>query len=265
MRINQFIAHNSKFSRRQADSLIKQNRVKIEHKIAILSDNINVGDKRKVFVDGKEIRVNLFAKFSVICYHKPKGEIVSKKDDRNRRVIYDGLEARFRHFVPIGRLDFASSGLLLLSDSPKVARALMESSLTRIYILKLDKKINPNIIEAMENGLMLENARAGGHKNSKIVSMNFAPFEFCEILKEGKPNSAFGDKIKVGINEGQNRELRRFFAHFGIKILDLVRVGYGFIHLNALPCGKTRFLNKDEYKKLHKFLGEKNANTNEGR
>lgn len=259
MRINQYISHNSKYSRREADALIKEAKVKINHKIATLSDKVASSDK--VFINGNILKPKDSTKYTIIAYNKPKGEIVSKKDPRGRRVIYDGLDSKFSHFIPIGRLDYASEGLLLLSDSPKIANILMESKLTRIYNLKLDSKPNQKVFEAMSEGLKLDNARAGGHKNSKITSMEFAPFEFFELIKETKNYT----KIKVGINEGKNRELRRFFAHFGINVLDLKRVSYGFVSLNALPNGKNRYLSKKEYNALHKFLKEmedKNASRN---
>lgn len=248
MRINQFLSHNTKFSRREADELIKSGCVKIGRKIALLSDKVAESDK--VFIDSREIKTQ--NQYTLIAYHKPKGELVSKNDMRGRRVVYESLDAKFRHFVPVGRLDFASSGILILSDSVKIATALAQSKLTRIYNIKVDGKISPRILEAAQNGLSVADARAGGHKHSKIVGMDFAPFDFFEIVKESKS----GTKIKVGINEGQNRELRRFFAHFGLSVLDLCRVSFGFVSLNALPSGKWRYFDKKEYKKLREFLAQ---------
>ena len=252
MRINQFLSHNTKFSRREADDLIKQGKVKIGRRIALLSDKVAESDK--VFIDSREVKVQ--NQYTLIAYHKPKGELVSKSDTRGRRLIYDNLEAKYRHFVPVGRLDFASSGILILSDSVKIATALAQSKLTRIYNVKVDGKITQNILDSAINGLSVADARAGGHKNSKIMAMDFAPFEFFEIVKESKS----GTKIKVGINEGQNRELRRFFAHFGLTVLDLCRVSFGFVSLNALPSGKCRYFDKKEYKKLREFLALDSAN-----
>lgn len=250
MRINQFLSHNTKFSRREADDLIKQGKVKIGRKVAILSDKVSQNDK--VFIENRPITPQ--SQYTIIIYNKPKGEIVSKSDSLGRRVIFDSLEAKFRHFMPVGRLDFASSGLLILSDSVKVINALSQSKLTRIYNLKLEGKISKSVMEAAQNGIKLDDARAGGHKHSKITSMEFAPFAFLEIKDESKNYT----KIKVGINEGQNRELRRFFAHFGLSVVDLKRVSFGFISLNALPSGKSRFLSKKEYKKVREFLKESN-------
>ncbi len=155
--------------------------------------------------------------------------------------------------MPVGRLDFASEGLLLLSDSAKVVRTLMESGLERVYLIKLSGMIKDCVFDAMESGLSLEDASAGGHSKSKIKAMDFAPFAGYTCIK----NTPKYSKIKVIITEGKNRELRRFFAHFGLEVLDLKRIAYGFVHLNNLPCQKVRFLERKEYNKLHIFLKEK--------
>ena len=258
MRINKYISHNTKYSRREADELIKEGRVKIGHKVVTdLSTQVEPGDR--VFVNGKPVKVQ--HKFTVIVYNKPKGELVTKRDDRGRRTIYDTLPKKFAHFIPIGRLDFASEGLLLLTDSPKVASALMESELERVYYLKIKGSVTPQMEEAMREGLFLEDASKGAHEKSKEKSMRFAPFRAYKIIK----NSPTFSKLKVVISEGKNRELRRFFEHFNRKVLDLKRLSYGWISLNALPTGKVRFFNKKEYKLLKEFLKEydaKNKNKN---
>ncbi len=247
MRLNAFISHNCPYSRREADALIAQGRVNIGRQKASLGDTIRQGDK--VFIDEKYIKPLDQEKYTLIIYHKPKGELVIKKDDRGRRVIYDGLGAKYRGFVPVGRLDYASEGLLILSDSKRVASALMQSSLEREYILKIDSSVDKAMEEAMSEGLQIRD-KAGAHKLSKITQMDIKPFVGYEILK----NTPRFSRLKVTINEGQNRELRRFFAHFKASVLDLRRVRYGFVHLNALPEGKTRFFSKDEYKQLHEFM-----------
>jgi 23S rRNA pseudouridine2605 synthase len=92
-------------------------------------------------------------------------------------------------------------------------------------------------------------------KKSKITNMTFAPFFGYQIKKIGKSFST----LKVAITEGQNREIRRFFAAFDAEVLDLKRIGYGGISLNNLPVGKTRYLSNKEYKDLRSFL-KKNKN-----
>ena len=253
MRLNKYISHHSKYSRRDADKLIEAGEVSIDKK-TIRDFAYDVQDDDKIFVKGKLIKPS--NELTIIVYNKPKGTLVTKKDDRGRTTIYHKLPGKFRHFIPIGRLDFASEGLLLLTDNAEVATALMESKLDRTYNLKLDKPVTDEMIAAMKEGLVLDDARAGAHEKSKIFSMEFAPFAHFEIRGEGKNFS----KLRVTIREGKNRELRRFFAHFDAKVLDLKRVSFGGIDLNNLPTNKTRFFTRREYDDVHEFMKRRKAN-----
>jgi len=250
MRLNKFISHNSKYSRREADKLIEEGEVKVNKQpMREFGYEVQPGDH--VTVKGKPVKEK--TEITAIVYNKPKGVLVTKKDDRDRTTIYHKLPGKFRHFIPVGRLDYASEGLLILTDSVEVATALMESKLDRTYNLKIDKPLTQEMVDAMREGLVLEDASAGAHEKSKIESMEFAPFIDMAIRGEGKNFT----KLRVTINEGKNRELRRFFAHFGAKVLDLKRVAFGGIELNNLPENKTRFFTRQEYDDLHKFLKEK--------
>ena len=128
----------------------------------------------------------------------------------------------------------------------------MRSALPRSYNLKIDKPLSPEMIQAMEQGLILEDAREGGHEKSRITRMKFAPFLEAKVRGESGKNT----KLRVTIAEGKNRELRRFFAHFGAKVLDLKRVAFGWVELNNLPENKTRYFTRQEYETLHQFLKE---------
>jgi len=253
MRLNKYISHNTKYSRREADKLIEAGEVTLNKKV--LKDfAYEVEDGDHIYVKGKPVKPS--KELTVIVYNKPKGVLVTKKDDRGRTTIYHKLPGKFRHFIPIGRLDYASEGLLLLTDSPEVATALMESGLDRTYNLKIDKPVTEEMITAMKEGMVLDDARAGAHEKSKIYSMEFAPFAHFEIRAEGKSFS----KLRVTITEGKNRELRRFFGHFEAKVLDLKRVAFGGIELNNLPTNKTRFFTRKEYDDVHKFMKRRKAN-----
>ena len=253
MRINKYISHNTKYSRREADKLIEEGQVSID-KHVVNDFGYDVLEDDRVFIKGKQVKES--NELTIIVYNKPKGTLVTKKDDRGRTTIYHKLSGKFRHFVPVGRLDYASEGILLLTDRPEVATALMESSLDRTYNLKIDKPVSNEMISAMKEGLVLDDARAGAHEKSKIYSMEFAPFAHFEIRGEGKNFS----KLRVTIREGKNRELRRFFAHFEAKVLDLKRVSFGGIDLNNLPTNKTRFFTRREYDDVHQFMKRKKAN-----
>ena len=256
MRLNKFISHHSTYSRRDADKLIFEGRVKVNGKI-IKEPGFEVEEGDKISVNGKPIKKS--TKYTCIVYNKPRGELVTKKDPRGRKTIYDTLPKKFKHFIPVGRLDFNSEGLLILTDSPKVAHALMNSDLPRVYKLRIKGDITPEMERAMIEGVEVGNE--GAHKKSDINSIKLKPFLSYQIIK----NSPKYSTLKVAISEGKNRELRRFFAHFGREVMDLKRLSYGWISLNALPTGKNRYFDKKEYKLLKEFLKEKNArdkNTN---
>jgi len=253
MRLNKYISHNTKYSRREADRLIEEGEVTLNKKV--LKDfAYEVEPDDHISVKGRHVKVS--TELTIIVYNKPKGVLVTKKDDRGRATIYHKLPGKYRHFVPVGRLDYASEGLLLLTDSPEVTTALMESGLDRTYNLKIDKAITEEMITAMKEGLVLDDARAGAHEKSKIYSMEVAPFAHFEVRSEGKNFS----KLRVTIREGKNRELRRFFAHFEAKVLDLKRIAFGGIELNNLPENKTRYFTRREYDDVHKFMKRRRAN-----
>lgn len=196
---------------------------------------------------------------TVIVYNKPKGEIVSKNDPQGRRTIFHTLGSKYKHFLPIGRLDYASEGLLLLTDSVDVLNNVLHSDLERVYKIKVNGFITKKVEEAMQKGLELEDASNGAHKDSKIKGMKFAPFLAYDIQR----NDTNFSRIKVVINEGKNRELRRFFAHFSLDVMDLKRLEFGGISLNNLPTGKSRFLSRDEYRNLRIFMNEEDARFSE--
>lgn len=246
MRINKFISHNSPYSRREADELIKQGLIKINHKIAQLNDSVKESDK--IFIKNKLLHKK--TQFSVIIYHKQKGELVSRRDDRGRKTIYNSLPKEFNTWLSVGRLDYASEGLLLLTDSPVIADALMHSDLEREYYLKVRGYIDKKVIEAMQNGLEIQNSTKGAHAKTKINYMKFAPFLNFEIFG----SSGGYTKLRVVINEGKNRELRRFFGYFDLEVVDLKRVAFGILELGLLKAGKYRFLERGEYEKLRDFL-----------
>lgn len=250
MRLNKFIAHNSSYSRREADHAIESGYVRLNGEI--VTQMATQVDERndEVRVSGKKISIKDM--YTVIVYNKQRGELVTKSDPQGRKTIYDTLPSKFKHFIPVGRLDFASEGLLLLTDASRVATALMHSSLEREYRIKIKGAITAPMQRAMQEGLELDDASSGAHEKSTIQSMQFAPFYAYQIIKDQADYSI----LKVAIGEGQNRELRRFFAHFGAEVVDLKRLSFGGVELNNLPSGKNRYLSRSEYASLATFLQE---------
>jgi 23S rRNA pseudouridine2605 synthase len=248
MRLNKFIAHYSSYSRREADKAIEAGYVKVDGEVEI-NPASQVDEKySKVSISGKKVVPS--EQYTVIAYNKEKGELVTKTDPKGRKTIYDTLPSKYKHYIPIGRLDYATEGLLLLTDASRVATALMTSSMERVYRVKVKGEITEAIETAMKNGLELEDASMGAHELSEIGSMNFAPFYAYKIIK----NSPMFSILKIAIGEGQNREVRRFFGHFEREVVDLKRLSFGGIELNNLPNGKVRFLTRSEYGHLYDFM-----------
>jgi len=248
MRLNKFIAHYSTYSRREADQAILDGYVRIDGEIE-KNPAVSV-DERSANVSVSGHKITATDQFTVIVYNKPRGELVTKKDPQNRKTIYDSLSSNYKHFIPVGRLDYASEGLLLLTDASRVATALMTSKMERVYKIKIKGPVTEGMKIAMGEGLELDDASAGAHEYAQEGPMSFAPFYAYQVQKDQGDYSI----LKVAIGEGQNRELRRFFAHFGAEIVDLKRLSFGGIELNNLPTGKVRFLERNEYSSLREFL-----------
>ena len=246
MRLNKFIAHHTKYSRRDADTLIFDGKVKLNGVICTNpATDVTEGDKLKV----NNIPVTQKKNYTFIVYNKPKGELVTKRDDRGRKTIFHSLPTRLRGFRYVGRLDFASEGLLILGDAVDIVDILSSSDLPRVYKIKIKGDITPNIIDAMKRGVELNNRR-GAHSENRINHLELQPFMNFEIIK----NSPTYSTLKVAITEGKNRELRRFFANFGREVVDLNRISYGWISLNNLKEGSWRYFTPDEYNLLHDYL-----------
>jgi len=250
IRLNKLIADRSEYSRREADELILKGFVKVDDEV-VTNPGVSYEANADISVNNKRLKPPTDF-FTAIVYNKPKGELVSKTDPRGRKTIFDSLGGEFKKFIPVGRLDYASEGVLILTDSSKVATALMNSKLERTYNVKIKGDITKQLETAMLEGVELTHSKVGAHERSAPVNMKIEPFVGYKIIKSTPTFS----KLSVKITEGQNRELRRFFAHFKREVADLKRVSYGFISLNALPTGKTRYLSASEYRELREFIKE---------
>lgn len=172
MRLNKFISHNTGYSRREADELIKQGKVSINGRV--VSDFIEVSGEEKIRIGSRLIKPK--TEFTMIVYNKRKGELVTKKDDRGRRTIYDSLPEGFSRFVSVGRLDFASEGLLLLTDAPAIATALMNSDIEREYYLKVKGEVGDEVVTAIREGFLPQTQARARTPKARSNRWNLNPF-----------------------------------------------------------------------------------------
>lgn len=256
IRINKALAERGGYSRREADRIIAAGRVSIARRI-VTDLATRVSEDEEIYIDGKKLPLKS-ANYTAIVYHKPRGEIVTRSDPEGRRTIYESLPEHFSRFLTVGRLDYSSEGLLILTDSAEVATKLMTGKLERLYNVKIDGWISEAIQKAMSEGIELDSS-AGAHPQSRFEKMRIAPFLKWRIEK----NHPHYSRLKIVLDEGKNREIRRFFAHFERQVLDLRRVEFGFTSLNALSVGKWRFFTKKEYRDLHEYMRTGDAKPDE--
>jgi len=230
MRINNYISSAGICSRRQADELIIQGRVRINGKKAEIGQEVNPGDK--VEVNGEYLKP--VKDFVYIVLNKPVG-ITCTTERHIKGNIIDFINHPERIF-PIGRLDKDSDGLILLtSDGSIVNEILMDKNkYEKEYIVTVDKEITSAFIEGMSKGVRIFNP----------VKNNYTRTNRCKIFKIDSRT------FKIVLTQGLNRQIRRMCSHFGYEVIKLKRIRIMDISLKNLPVGKWRTLTNEEIKSL---------------
>ncbi len=221
MRLNKFIADAGICSRRKADEMIKEGRVTVNKKEAIIGMEINPGDT--VRVDGERIRLN--TQYEYYMLNKPKRVICSNEDKFGRRLAIDFIKSKKRLFT-YGRLDYMTEGLIIISNDGEVYNHVMHprKKLYKSYIAILDREIEENDIEALKHGVVIEGKRTAPAKVKRI----------------GKK------EIRIAIYEGRNRQIRKMIEILGYTVESLKRVKVGELSLGHLQSGDYRALTEDE-------------------
>jgi len=195
-------------------------------------------NKDRIEVDGRAIA----AKASVyLMLNKPRGVVTTASDEKNRQTVYAFLPHDTPWIAPVGRLDKASEGLLLLTnDSEWSARVLApETHLEKTYHAQLSAIADANLLESMRKGVK---TRDGDFLRAKSVN----------ILRGGKRNTW----LEVVLDEGKNRHIRRMLAEFGIEVLRLIRISIGPLSLGNLPKASCRTLTSEEIQMLDRAMNK---------
>ena len=203
-------------SRRQIEGWISEGRISVNGKPAKLGDRIT--SEEKILVDGREINLikSQSKKCRVLLYHKPEGEICSRSDPEKRPTIYDRLPMlRNGRWISIGRLDFNTSGVLLLTNDGDLANKLMHPSaqIEREYAVRVQGEVTPSMLKKMKKGVTLEDGIA----------------HFDDIIDAGGEGS--NHWYHVIVKEGRNRLVRRLWESQQVRVSRLIRVRFGFITL----------------------------------
>lgn len=219
-RIAKVIARSGLCSRRDAEKMILEGRVKIDGNI-VEKPSINVTEKNLIHVDGNPLPKKEEDKLWI--FHKPKGCITSTRDPQGRKTIFDLLPNDIPRVITIGRLDYNTEGLLLLTNSGELARhiELPSTGWIRTYKVRAFGDLNKHKLEQVMKGI-------------EIDGIKYAP---AKITIETSKNK--NHWLIMSITEGKNREVRKLLEYAGLSVNRLIRTSYGDFKLGNLPVGKT--------------------------
>lgn len=240
IRLQKYISEAGYCSRRKAEQLILEGRVTVDGKVVS-----QLGTKvdeacGKVAIDGEGL--HLPETRTYILLNKPRGVLTSVTDDRGRITVTDLLDGVETRVYPVGRLDYDSRGMLILTDDGAFAYRLThpKHQIAKTYIATLDKPIPEADLRKLERGVSVEDYQAVA-KEARIVSQKR---EKTEVL--------------ITITQGKNRQIRKMFEAIGYVVTDLKRISIGALQLGKLKEGTWRYLKKTECEMLeqHEKKGE---------
>jgi 23S rRNA pseudouridine2604 synthase len=222
--LNKFISETGICSRRAADKMIEAGRVSLNGVIAQKGNRVSEGDE--VLLDGKPIGNR--PRKVYLAFHKPPG-LTSTTDRKDRDNIIDFINFPERIF-PIGRLDKASTGLILLTNDGDIVNTVLreEHEHEKEYIVKVNQPLNARFVKEMQEGVPILGTKT---KPCTVEQLNRQVF-------------------RIILTQGLNRQIRRMCEYFGYKVVSLKRVRIMHIHLDDLPSGKYRYLTPSEQKEL---------------
>jgi 23S rRNA pseudouridine2605 synthase len=235
-RLQKLLAGAGHGSRRGIEEWIREGRVTINDRVAVLGDRASVADR--VCLDGRPLDLGgQRDSVEVLLYHKPVGEVTTRADPENRPTVFERLPPPGSgRWIVVGRLDVNTSGLLLFTNDGELAHRLMHpsSEVEREYLVRV-RGIPPEaVLERLRRGVTLEDG----------------PARFDRIEVESSEGASHGF-YRVSLHEGRNREVRRLFEHVGFEVSRLSRIRYGNVDLpRDLRPGVTRALDPQSIAEL---------------
>lgn len=226
MRINKYLSGCGLDSRRKCEKLVTDGRVKVNGKtITDLATDVKDGDT--VEVDGKY--VNLSERKVYIMLNKPKGCVCTASDEKGRKTVLDFVKIKERIF-PVGRLDYDTEGLLLLTNDGELAYTIThpKNMITKVYSVRVEGEPSDMELKRLRNGV-------------EYNGIKYAPARVAVIGKDEKQT-----KLEITVTEGKNHEIKNMIESLGRRVLFLKRTEIAGIRLGGLSRGEWRYLNARE-------------------
>lgn len=226
MRLNKFISQSGIASRRKADILIEEGKIKLNKRTAKLGDVVDP-DVDEVVYQGKKIGIK--DEYEYYLLNKPIGVVSTTSDEKGRRSVVALINSESKLY-PVGRLDKDSTGLIILTNDGEFAQKISHPSynLQKTYLVTTRERIEPRQIEKLGKGVKLND---GWTKNADVERLGSRNFE-------------------ISITEGRNRQVRRMAAAVGLTVVDLKRIKIGSLSLGNTRLGNYRKLTKEEIDSL---------------
>ena len=231
VRLQKFLAEAGVASRRASEQIIREGRVQVNGQpVVVLGSKVDP-ERDKVTLDGKPVRLQ---RKLYVALHKPRGCVCSRKDELQRRTVYELLPKEWAGVYSVGRLDFASEGLLFLTNDGEFALRLTHPryGVRKRYVVTIAGRVDQAMLEQFTRGIQ--------HEGERLKA------ERAWLVSEGKVRSV----VELELAEGKNREVRRLFEAQGLIVERLVRVQIGKIKLGELKPGRWRTLTPPEIKTL---------------
>ncbi len=227
MRLQKYIAHCGVASRRKAEEIIANGRVTVNDEI-VYEMGIKVDDNDLIKIDGK--RLKLEKRKVYILFNKPAGVITSSSDEFGRKTVLDYLDGVKERVYPVGRLDYATSGLLILTNDGELTNYLTHPSheISKTYIAEYFGKLNDSHIAQLEEGITIDDY----------------------ITLPATVKKLENNRVMITIREGKNRQVRKMLEVLGCSVGTLTRISIGQLQDRKLERGKWRYLSRDELRSL---------------
>lgn len=233
IRINKCIAHAGLCSRREADRLIEEGKVKVNGKV-ISELGMKVSQKDEIVVDGQTLSLEPFV---YLLLNKSKNTITTTDDEKGRNTVMDEVETATGYRVyPVGRLDRNTTGLLILTNDGDLAHRLMHPSykVKKTYEVTTDRTLTDDELSAYMKGVELEDGVAKGHNVKRFADVK--------------------NTFLISVFEGRNRLIRRMVEFHGAEVTKLKRTEYAGLNLKEVGNGRWRYLKQDEINNLRKLV-----------
>lgn len=230
-RLQKVIAQAGICSRRKAEELIKDGKVKVNNEVATLGMQVESSDT--ITVCGKLIRKEEKVYFLL---NKPRGVVCTASDDKNRKTVVDLIKTDKRVY-PVGRLDYDTTGALILTNDGELANILMhpKNGITKVYYVKMEGKLLGDEIHTLERGIVVDN------KTLKPDKIKFRKYD-------ASTNVTYASVI---LHEGHNHEIKKLFEYINHPVIKLKRESIAFLDVLSLKSGEYRMLNPKEVQKLY--------------